>query len=137
LVISNDCDENLLLETDAEFVVQILTNLVENACKYSADAPDPRIWLSARPSEGGAVTFEVDDAGEGVLPHDRKAIFRPFRRSGADAAARPGNIGLGLGLALSRYWASCLGGSLVLKRSPRNQMRYSCFSLRVPGAKPT
>ncbi|MBN2560218.1 MAG: HAMP domain-containing histidine kinase [Phycisphaerae bacterium] len=130
LVVENRCSNGLAIETDSEFVVQILTNLVENACKYSADADDRRVWLTASEGPIGMVTFEVDDAGSGVRPHDRRAVFQPFRRS--NPAGSKGAGGVGLGLALSRYWATCLGGHLTLRRSPRNGTRYSSFVLSLP-----
>jgi signal transduction histidine kinase len=129
LVVEDACGGNVELETDPEFVVQILTNLVENACKYADGSADSRIWLTAQEALDGVVTFEVDDTGPGVPPEDRRGVFQPFRRS---SASSPGRIGLGLGLALSSYWAGCLGGRLSLRRSPRNQRRYSCFTLSLP-----
>jgi len=132
LVVENRCADGLVLETDPELVVQIMTNLVENACKYSAGASDPRIWLSAAPAGDGVVALEVDDAGPGVAPQDRRSIFEPFRRGDDTGAGRTGAMGLGLGLALSRYWAACLGGQLILRRSPRGSGRHSCFSLSLP-----
>ncbi len=132
LVIENACNKAMTIETDPEFVVQILVNLVENACKYSADATDPRIWLSVSVSSDGVLTFDVEDAGEGVAAKDRKAIFEPFRRS--NMAQDSGAGGMGLGLALSRYWATSLGGSLILKRGSRQtgSHQYACFSLSLP-----
>jgi signal transduction histidine kinase len=130
LVVENLCPADLSIQTDSEFVIQILTNLMENACKYSADAEDPRIWLNASPAADGAITFEVDDAGPGVMPQDRRAVFQPFRRAGPADTGRQG--GMGLGLALSAYWASCLGGRLDLRRSPRNGDHYTSFVLSLP-----
>ena len=118
-------------------VIQIFANLVENACKYSAGASDSRILLTATRAPSGDVVFEVEDAGSGVLPADRRAVFEAFRRSrsstGAGADARVG--GMGLGLALSKYWAGCLGGSLMLKRGRQIGSDYSRFTLSLP-AKP-
>src|SRR5690606_400161 len=65
LVLQNDCPD-VVFESDMEFVIQILANLIENACKYSANAADPRVWLSAKPWGDQGVTFEVEDLGEGV-----------------------------------------------------------------------
>ena len=134
LVVENRCGQAVGIETDCEMVIQILANLVENACKYSADASDPRIILTATRTPSGDVVFEVEDAGCGVAPADRRAVFEAFRRShsstGAGAGARAG--GMGLGLALSKYWAGCLGGSLMLKRSRRIGSDYSRFSLSLP-----
>lgn len=128
--IENHCPADARIQTDPEFVQQILTNLVENACKYSAGAEDPRIWLSAAPTDDGMIAFEVDDSGSGVAANDRRAIFQPFRRGNSTGVKLAG--GVGLGLALSRYWASCLGGSLMVRRSPRNHGRYSSFVLTLP-----
>ncbi len=133
LVVENRCPPEMMLHTDPQFVVQILANLLENACKYSGDAPDRRVWLSASPTTGG-VTFEVDDAGFGVPPRNRRAVFEPFRRGRAEPQRR--SSGVGLGLSLSRYWAECLGGSLSLKKSARNGTHFTCFSLTVPSQLP-
>jgi len=136
LVIEDRCLSRRDFDTDAEVVIQILTNLVENACKYSAGAADPRIWLTAWETPDRAVVFEVDDAGPGVTPHDRRRVFEPFQRGQADRKAANGATGLGLGLPLSRYWASCLGGQLILRRSSRGNGHYSCFELRLPTTPP-
>jgi signal transduction histidine kinase len=132
LLIEDCCRDGLTLDTDSEFVSQIMTNLVENACKYSAGASDSRIWLTARDAKDGVVRFEVDDAGPGVAYQDRRSIFEPFQRGDETGSRRTGAMGLGLGLALSRYWAACLGGELTLRRSPRGDGHYSCFSLTLP-----
>ena len=133
LVVENLCPDTEV-ETDPEYVVQILSNLIENACKYSAGARDARIWLTARPGPGDGVMFEVDDAGPGVPARDRRAVFEPFRRGARQDDRRTG--GVGLGLSLSRYWAQCLGGVLMLRRSERNGSHYSCFSLTIPSHNP-
>jgi len=130
LVVENRCGDDLQIETDREIVVQILSNLVENACKYGGRPEDHRIWLTASPGPAGGVTFEVEDPGTGVVPKDRKAVFEPFRRS--ESIGGRAAMGLGLGLALSKYWAECLGGRLVLKRGDHNGAHYSRFSLSLP-----
>jgi signal transduction histidine kinase len=134
LVIEDRCRDNRDLRTDQEVVTQILTNLVENACKYSAGAADPRIWLTASDAPDDALLFGVDDAGPGVNHHDRRRVFEPFQRGQPGSDAALGAMGLGLGLALSRYWATCLGGQLSLRRSPRPPNRYACFELRLPAS---
>jgi len=130
LIIENRCRADTMLETDREFVIQILANLVDNACKYGADATDPRIWVRASNGGRATVAFDVEDTGVGVASQDRRDIFRPFRRGRSIAERGPG--GMGLGLALSRYWAECLGGRLVLCRAERNPDCYSRFSFILP-----
>ncbi len=130
LIVENHCRGDVRVQTDREFVLQILANLVENACKHSADAADARIWLTAQVAPGEGVLFEVEDCGAGVHPGDRRAVFEPFRQGTKSGGSR--TSGLGLGLALSRHWASCLGGRLVLKRGDRNGAQFSRFALSLP-----
>lgn len=130
LQIANRCRDDQLLETDAEFVVQILVSLIENACKYSQAAADPTIWLSARVIDDRQIEFAVEDAGTGVAAAERKAVFKPFHRSEGDH--KRGISGMGLGLALARYWAHCLGGQLEITRGEHGAARFNCFTLRIP-----
>ncbi|HKQ50304.1 MAG TPA: HAMP domain-containing sensor histidine kinase [Phycisphaerae bacterium] len=133
IVVENRCPREMMLHTDPQLVVQILANLLENACKYSGDAADPRVWLSVSPAGDGAI-FEVDDAGPGVPSRMRRAVFEPFRRGSSEPQRK--SSGVGLGLSLSRYWAECLGGHLSLKKSTRNGTHYSCFALTLPSRLP-
>ena len=123
LVLESSLPAGLMLETDADLLQQVLANLIDNACKYSRDAADPRIWLRAG-TEGGRLCFEVEDCGPGVPPRERRTIFRPFRRGrGADATGG----GVGLGLALARRWSRLLGGRLTLRSASRG----ACFRLEL------
>jgi two-component sensor histidine kinase len=92
-------------------VEQILFNLVDNACKYAADAEDKRIHLELRSlAEGGEIL--VRDHGPGLSP-PRTGWFRSFSKSAQEAAhSAPG---IGLGLSLSRRLARHMGGDLRLE----------------------
>lgn len=128
LVIENELPEEAQVTTDVKLARQVLGNLIDNACKYSRGADDPRVWLRAK-REGKRLVLEVEDRGPGVPPRERRSIFRPFRR-GNDADVTAG--GVGLGLALARRWARLLGGRLVLG-SPKEGTG-ACFRLELPGA---
>jgi signal transduction histidine kinase len=126
LVVEDTLGDAAVVYTDAELVQQVLGNLIDNACKYSRDAADPRLWLRARREEGRLV-LEVEDRGPGVAPRERRAIFRPFRRGrGVDTTAG----GVGLGLALAQRWARLLGGRLTLY--PGRDGTGACFRLELP-----
>jgi two-component system sensor histidine kinase KdpD len=86
--------------------LRILTNLLENAAKYSpASAP---IQLSAR-RESEWLEISVADRGAGIPESDRARIFEPFYRvPGATADVR----GAGLGLSIARRLAVAQGGDL-------------------------
>jgi signal transduction histidine kinase len=127
LAVESGLDEAAVLFTDAELVQQVLGNLIDNACKYSRDATDARVWLRARREGPARLVLEVEDRGPGVAPRERRAIFRPFRRGrGVDATAG----GVGLGLALAERWAGLLGGRLTLR--PGTGGAGACFRLELP-----
>jgi len=94
---------------DEGAIERILYNLVDNACKYAADARDRRIHLRAG-IEGGKLVCTVRDHGPGIPREERRRLFEAFRRG---RAHRDGTLpGLGLGLALAHGLATELGGRL-------------------------
>jgi signal transduction histidine kinase len=98
-------------------VERILVNLVDNACKYAADAADTRVQVTAR-VHSGELEIRVRDHGPGVPKNQRARGFSAFHRAARDAAGP--KSGLGLGLALARGLARELGGDLMLsaRREP-------------------
>lgn len=111
---------------DADAMVRVLTNLLDNARKYSPnDAP----IVVALSREGDRMRFAVRDAGAGVADEDREAIFERFRR--ADAMGKPG-AGLGLYICLGLIKAH--GGQLEVGRSPEGGAEFSFWlPVRAPG----
>jgi signal transduction histidine kinase len=102
---------------DADAVVRVLTNLFDNARKYSP--PDSPIVISVAGDDQRAV-FEVRDAGRGIAEHDREAIFERFRR--ADDSGAPG---AGLGLYISRGLVRAHGGELDVEGAPEGGASFS------------
>src|SRR3546814_15128223 len=86
----------------------ILSNLMQNAIKYSPDDGDVEIELGR---DGGDFVIAVTDQGPGVPEEEREAVFRPYWR-----ARRVEEIGgTGLGLPVARSAARSLGGDLMLE----------------------
>lgn len=127
LIVENPLPAEQIVETDQQVVEQLLGNLIDNACKYSRNAEDQRLWLRAS-AEGSAIVFEVEDRGPGVSRKERRSIFHAFRR-GREADVTAG--GVGLGLALARRWAGLLGGRLNVGAGQGNVG--ACFRLELPG----
>lgn len=122
LVLENKVDD-LRVSTDARYVQQILSSLIDNACKYSRGADDSHIWLRAVRA-GNQVVFEVEDRGPGIAAKEQRSIFRAFRRGlGTETTG-----GVGLGLALAQRWARLLNGSLSVKPTDAG----ACFRLSLP-----
>jgi signal transduction histidine kinase/DNA-binding response OmpR family regulator len=99
--------ETLWVDGDPVRLAQILSNLLNNAAKYTE--PGGRIVLSARRADGG-VALSVRDNGPGIPPEALPRIFEMFSRGARQSARHQG--GLGIGLALSRRLAEMHGGSI-------------------------
>lgn len=106
----DDLPETIL--TDSTRLQQILLNLLGNAIKFTEHGRVELI-VSVSPEEGSThkMLFEVIDTGDGISVADQNIIFEPFLRS-EDAATHGGEIGFGLGLAISRELAQSLGGAI-------------------------
>ena len=89
---------------DADAIVRVLTNLLDNAKKYSPE--DAPIVMSVSQDQD-VVRFAVRDAGPGVPTEDREAVFERFRRLGSN-----GKPGAGLGLYISRGLVEAHGGEV-------------------------
>jgi two-component system sensor histidine kinase KdpD len=115
----------LLGRFDFVHSLRILTNLLENALRYSpGDAPiDVTIGR-----EGEMLVFTVADHGPGIEPAERDRIFEAFYRP---AVSLPDAGRAGLGLAIARQLAELQGGSLCYAPRPEGG---SAFALRLPAA---
>ena len=107
---------------DAERLRQVLTNLIDNAIKYSPAGGE--VEVRAYP-EDGVVRIDVSDHGPGIPQADQKLIFEKFGRV-AGGTTRPGT---GLGLFIARSIAEAHGGILEVESVPEHG---STFTLELP-----
>lgn len=124
LVFEKDFEKELpdWVDGDGQKLRQILENLLSNALKFTQSGS---IRLSANRS-GDGFRFDVEDTGPGIDPRHQEAVFEPFRQ--VDDPEVPGS-GTGLGLALSRAFATLMHGTLSLESTPGAGTR---FTLQVP-----
>lgn len=99
----------VLIETDPDKIDQIVTNLLQNAAKYSP--PGSRIELSLSKNASDAV-ITVTDHGHGIKAAETERIFDPYARLARD---KDRVEGLGLGLYICRTLAHALGGTLTVE----------------------
>ena len=113
-------DVRPVIVTDGDRVLQIISNLLSNAFRWTPQGGRVSLALGA---ENGAVSVVVSDSGPGISPEERERIFRPFW-------SRDGG-GTGLGLAIARELAFALGGRIDLRSEPGLGAR---FELILPSA---
>jgi signal transduction histidine kinase len=106
--------EDLRVLADPDEIGRIVANLLDNAYRYGAAAPQPVVRIVTRSAERDAIV-EVSDAGPGIAAADLERIFDPFHRIRSDSDAPPGN---GLGLAIGRGLAQRNGGRLSVTSQP-------------------
>lgn len=111
--------ESLSFKSDRKKLQRIVTNLLENAIKYSAENRTVAVSTSAG---NGEIMIEVEDSGCGISKKDLPHIFERFYR--CDRSRRLG--GVGLGLSLVKAYTESINGSVHVK-STFNQG--SCFTL--------
>src|SRR6266446_4241987 len=103
--------------SDGDRVLQIISNLLSNAFRWTPDGGRVDLGLSAA---NGAVSVVVGDTGPGIRPEERERIFRPFF---SHPHSRDGG-GTGLGLAIARELALALGGRIELDTEPGKGSRF-------------
>jgi PAS domain S-box-containing protein len=115
----------LMLEADSTRIVQVLSNLLNNAAKYTPGGG--RITLSAW-REGAEAVVAVADTGVGVPEEALGIVFEMFTQVGRSLERSQG--GLGIGLSLVRRLAELHGGSVSAASPGRDQG--STFTVRLP-----
>ena len=108
---------------DGERLRQVLTNLIDNAIKYSPAGAEVEVRAY---QEDGLVRIDVRDSGPGIAKDDQKLIFEKFGRVTGSGATRPGT---GLGLFIARSIAEAHGGALDVDSAPDQG---STFTLELP-----
>lgn len=106
---SLESDEGLApIEADRERCLQVFSNVVGNAIKFTPPGGSVRVLARAQP---GGVRFEVTDTGMGIAPEDLHRVFDRFFQSSAGSARQKG---AGLGLSIARGVIEAHSGQMNL-----------------------
>jgi PAS domain S-box-containing protein len=96
------------VSADADRLMQVLSNLLTNAAKFSPQGSEIQVLLERRASDG-VVRVSISDRGPGVPEAAREEIFQKFMEA---RAADPRRKGTGLGLSISKTIVEKLGGRI-------------------------
>ena len=118
VVFAIDSPAELEVQGDAERIHQVVSNLVENAVRFS---PRPGIVTLRAAGNGATVSFVVEDEGPGIAPENLEGIFERFRRGDG---APGGSGGAGLGLAIARWIVELHGGEIHAERRDPSGTRF-------------
>jgi two-component system phosphate regulon sensor histidine kinase PhoR len=120
------CESSATIRGDRAAVAAAISNLLDNALKYSPGDSPVSIGVDTR---GSMVGISVEDHGPGMTRDERRRVFRKFVRG---AAAHKGNVkGTGIGLAIVEAVVRAHGGRVDLHTVPGQGSR---FTLLLPRA---
>jgi two-component system sensor histidine kinase BaeS len=110
---TQEADTAPVIVSDGDRVLQIISNLLSNAFRWTPDGGRIGLELSSR---NGTVMVDVADTGPGIGQEERERIFRPFWSTDGR--------GTGLGLPIARELAFALGGRIELQSAPGRGSRF-------------
>ncbi len=121
-----DVEHPISVLGDPRLLRVLLENLLGNAWKFTARAPDPRIWMSARRVNGASMEVTIRDNGAGFAASQVGRLFAPFQRL-HKVEEFPGT---GIGLAIAKRIMSRHGGSI---QAEGEVGQGAAFSFTLPG----
>ena len=110
-----------VIVSDGDRVLQVITNLLSNAFRWTPDGGRIELQLE---SSNGTVSVDVLDTGPGVPPAQQRRIFEAFVSQDAD--------GTGLGLPIARELAVALGGGIEMQSENGAGSRFRLVLPRAP-----
>ena len=121
-----------LVRVDGEWLVEALSKLLDNACKFTEATGRIQIQAVQRSQENGdqshMLEVIVSDTGRGIEPSRLKAVFERFYQE--EGSLRRSVGGTGLGLAICRQIVSGWGGTIWAESDGKN--RGSAFHFTIP-----
>jgi two-component system phosphate regulon sensor histidine kinase PhoR len=125
IVLENEvADADITVRADEDGLRQILSNLIDNAVKYTPAGG--RVAVRAR-RDGSMAVIEVADTGVGIPPEHHSRVFERFYR--VDRARSRELGGTGLGLAIVKHLCLAMGGQVSVESQPKHG---ATFEVRLP-----
>ncbi|NJK39768.1 MAG: GAF domain-containing protein [Oscillatoriales cyanobacterium RM2_1_1] len=106
-----------LVQVDGEWLVELLSKLLDNACKFTG--AEGKVTIRARQNGGQMLEVTIADTGRGIEPSRLEAIFDRFYQEEGSLQRTVG--GTGLGLAIGKQIVSGWGGRIWANSAGKNQ----------------
>ena len=120
-----DCAEGCTVLADVFCLREVLSNLIDNAVKYSGKEVEIRLWSE---TDASSTQIKVRDNGIGIPLHEQQKIFEKFERV-ASGSRKTGASGFGLGLNYVYQVMQAHGGKVSVES---REGEYSEFTLYLP-----
>ena len=124
IALACEADESISLQANADYVKQIILNLVDNAIKYTPENGAVNVKIF---TEKENAVIKVSDTGMGIPKEDQSRIFERFYR--VDKARSREIGGTGLGLAITKHIVMNLGGTISVESELE---KGSTFTVKIP-----
>ncbi|MEW6056487.1 MAG: CHASE2 domain-containing protein [Bdellovibrionota bacterium] len=127
IAIRSELDPLFPIKIDVPLITKVISNLIDNAIKYSPEGAQIMIESGESLENPGYVEITITDTGHGIAPKDLENLFSKFYRPKNDVTLQ--TKGTGLGLYLSRYFVELHNGSLSAESV---EGRGSMFTILLP-----
>jgi len=124
ITLSTSVGENLSIDCDREKMLHAISELLENAVKFSPEGSE--IKVSAR-REDGELLFAVEDEGVGIEEDRLEEVFRPLTQLDSSTSRRHG--GTGTGLAVAKYIIDLHSGKIWVESGGKGKGSTFYFTL--------
>jgi DICT domain-containing protein/signal transduction histidine kinase len=114
-----------LVRADGEWLVEVLSKLLDNACKFTE--PTGQVKIGAQQTDEAMLKVTVKDTGRGIEPNRLEIVFDRFYQE--EGALRRTTGGTGLGLAICRQVIAGMGGEIWAESNGRGQGSQFHFTL--------
>jgi len=111
-----------VIESNADLIIQVVSNLLDNAIKYSPEGSTVKLQLEELEAN---VRINVIDTGIGIPEQEKQRIFERFYR--VDKARSRKTGGSGLGLAIAKHLLEKLSGSITVVSTPGEGSTFSVY----------
>jgi DICT domain-containing protein/signal transduction histidine kinase len=115
------------VQADGEWLVEVLSKLLDNACKFTE--PEGEVLIEAKPNGGKMLEVTITDTGRGIEPNRLETVFERFYQE--EGALRRTAGGTGIGLAICRQIIRNLGGTIWAESLGRDQGSQFHFTLPI------